>query len=154
MVRRIAEEEHSHDGACERDAGNVCLRRRCFVCCWIDPAEHRIYWTDDLLRIISFHLHCQVVLLRRILLSRWEMVAWRMYPYIVEIAITKQSSTTRNDRPEPFPSALFSARNAIAPLYIALRRVVEAIRLPLNRRSHDVVVYQRRHEVCASQAVT
>jgi hypothetical protein len=58
---------------------------------------------------------------------------------IVEVAITEQSSTTSNHRPETFPSTLLSPLDAGATFDIGFR-VVVAVVLLLDSRSHNEVV--------------
>jgi hypothetical protein len=62
--------------------------------------------------------------------------------YVVEISITKQSSSTRNHRPQALPPSLLRLRNAASMFDIPFVGVI----LGLNRRSHDDVVRIRNEE--------
>tara|TARA_R110002003_G_scaffold62_18_gene5707 strand:- start:13598 stop:13816 length:219 start_codon:yes stop_codon:yes gene_type:complete len=60
--------------------------------------------------------------------------------YIVEIAITKQSSTACDYRPKTFPFALFGPRDTAATFNIPFVRVVVGAQPTLDGGSHVDVV--------------
>jgi hypothetical protein len=75
---------------------------------------------------------------------RWEAVALEK-SYVVKIAITEQSSTTSNHRPETFPSAFLGPRDAASTFDVAFSRLIIAIGHLLGGRSHD--------ECCRHQSI-
>jgi hypothetical protein len=67
--------------------------------------------------------------------SRWEGCCVGK-SYVVEIAITEQSSTTGNHGPELFPSALLKLRDAASMFDVVFGRVIIAFGPLLDGRRH------------------
>lgn len=59
--------------------------------------------------------------------------------YVVEIAITEESCTTSNHRPEAFPSSFLGSCDTRTAFDISLGCIVVAISLLLSGGSHDDV---------------
>jgi hypothetical protein len=59
---------------------------------------------------------------------RWEVAASEE-SYVIEVAITEQSSTASNYRPQAFPSALLGLRDAAPTFDVSFIRMVIALGL-------------------------